>query len=273
MTEREQIFEHLRKNKSVLMLEKKAAMKCADAIETHFVKTIDNKTTAVKAIEDTNIPESGKFNIKVAINTTNIIDSHMDLHVNGLWKKSIKEIKNLYLFQEHKYSFDHIISDNVKASTVLMAWKDLGYSYEGMTEVLVFDAEVNPEDNELMSKKYKQNKVKNHSVGMRYVKLDLAMNSESKWDEEEKKIWDKYYQVVTNKEIADERGYFWVVTEAKVIEGSAVPIGSNQATPTLNISEAKSTQEPAEQSQEKNEPQITAEEFREIVKQSIKTKL
>ena len=70
-----------------------------------------------------------------------------------------------------------------------------------------------------MSKKYKQNKVKNHSVGMRYVKLDLAMNSESKWDEEEKKVWDKYYPIVANKEVADERGYFWVVTEAKIIEG------------------------------------------------------
>lgn len=273
MTGHEQIFEHLRKNKSVLMLEKKAYMKCADAIETHYVKTIDEKSTAVKSIDDTEIPENGKFNVKVAINTTNIIDSHMDLHVNGLWKKSLKELKNLYLFQEHKYSFDHVISDNVKASTVLMSWKDLGFNYDGLTEVLVFDAEVNPEDNELMAKKYKQNKVKNHSVGMRYVKLDLAMNSESKWDEEEKKIWDKYYPIVVNKEVADERGYFWVVTEAKIIEGSAVPIGSNQATPTLNISEAKSTQElPAEQSQGDDEPQISADELKRVLFKGLKIK-
>lgn len=124
-----------------------------------------------------------------------------------------------------------------------------------------------------MAKKYKQNKVKNHSVGMRYVKLDLAMNSESKWDEEEKKIWDKYYPIVANKEVADERGYFWVVTEAKIIEGSAVPIGSNQATPTLNISEAKSTQElPAEQSQGNDEPQISADELKRVLFKGLKIK-
>lgn len=273
MTDYEQIFDYLRKNKSVLMLEKKASMKCADAIETHYVKTIDDKTMAVKAIEDTEIPENGKFNIKVAINTTNIIDSHMDMHVNGIWKKSLKEIKNLYLFQEHKYSFEYVISDSVKASTVLMSWKDLGYNYDGLTEVLVFDAEVNPDDNELMAKKYKQNKVKNHSVGMRYVKIELAMNSDSRWDEEEKKVWDKYYPIVVNKEVADERGYFWVVTEAKIVEGSAVPIGSNQATPTLNISEAKSTQEePAEQSQVKNEPQITESELKRVLEEKLNIK-
>jgi len=269
MTEQEQIFEYLRKNKSVLMLEKKAAMKCADAIETYFVKFVDGNATTVKAIEDSEIPESGKFNVKVAINTTNLIDSHMDLHVPGLWKKSLKEVKNLYLFQEHQYKFDYVISDSVKASTVAMSWKELGFNYEGNTEVLIFDAEINPEDNELMSKKYKQNKVKNHSVGMRYVKLDLAMNSGSRWDEQEKAIYDKYYPIVANKEVADERGYFWVVTEAKIIEGSAVPIGSNAATPTISISEAKSTQQPADKSQENNEPQITAEEFKEMVKKVL----
>ena len=91
-------------------------------------------------------------------------------------------------------------------------------------------------------------------------------------DKEEKKIWDKYYPVVANKEIADECGYFWVVTEAKVIEGSAVPIGSNQATPTLNISEAKSTQPPAEQSQEKQEPQISADELKRVLEEKLNIK-
>lgn len=38
-----------------------------------------------------------------------------------------------------------------------------------------------------------------------------------------------------NPEVAEEKGYFWAVTEAKVIEGSAVPIGSNWITPTLSV--------------------------------------
>ena len=49
--------------------------------------------------------------------------------------------------------------------------------------------------------------------------------------ETEKEVWDKYEPTVVNKD--DSRKYFFVVTEAKVIEGSAVPMGSNQFTPVL----------------------------------------
>ena len=47
------------------------------------------------------------------------------------------------------------------------------------------------------------------------------------------------YDVIKSKEIAEAQGYFWVVKEAKVIEGSAVPIGSNQFTPTLENNKDK----------------------------------
>jgi hypothetical protein len=35
---------------------------------------------------------------------------------------------------------------------------------------------------------------------MRYVKLELAVNSDSKYDAEEKAIWDKYIDEIVNKE-------------------------------------------------------------------------
>ena len=38
----------------------------------------------------------------------------------------------------------------------------------------------------------------------------------------------------TGKEQAEEQGYFWAVTQAKLIEGSAVVLGSNPITPTLS---------------------------------------
>ena len=53
--------------------------------------------------------------------------------------------------------------------------------------------------------------------------------------EKEKNFYDKYISQVINQKDAEELGYFWVVTEAKVIEGSAVPMGSNPITPTTNI--------------------------------------
>ena len=51
----------------------------------------------------------------------------------------------------------------------------------------------------------------------------------------EKANWDKYYPMVANKELADQKGFFWAVTEAKVIEGSAVVKGSNECTPVMEI--------------------------------------
>ena len=251
------------KDKEVAKLNKMASLKHADATPTVFIV---EKSGEFKAVKELTEVESGKMlRVKVAINTTNIIDSHCDLHVNGLWKKSVKEAKGLYLFQEHKYSFDKIISDKVQASTQIMSWKDLGYNYEGETEALIFDAEIDPSENELMAVKYKKGKVKNHSVGMRYIKLLLCINSDKRYDEEEKANWDKYYPMVANKEVADELGYFWAVTEAKIIEGSAVPIGSNQATPTIDVSESKEAG--ATTSNEPLKDTLTADDIKEIFKE------
>lgn len=85
-------------------------------------------------------------------------------------------------------TFDHIITDSVKASIALMNWKDLGLNYNGTTEALIFDAEISKDRNSFMFEQYSKGYVKEHSVGMRYVKMDLALNSESKYDTEEKKF-------------------------------------------------------------------------------------
>ena len=83
---------------------------------------------------------------------------------------------------------------------------------------------------------------------MQYVKIQLAVNSEDKYFREEKETWDKYVNEIVNREHAEEKGYFFAVTEAKIIEGSAVLVGSNRVTPTLNTSEPSkslTTEEPS----------------------------
>ena len=63
----------------------------------------------------------------------------------------------------------------------------------------------------------------------------MAVNDEDYGAEFE--AWEKYYPMIANKAEADRAGYFWAVTEATEIEGSAVPLGSNSATPTLEAKE------------------------------------
>ena len=137
--------------------------------------------------------------------------------------------------QEHQSSsFDKIIAsgDDLKASVKTISWKELGYDAIGTTQALIFESTVKESRNKYMFDQYKQGFVNNHSVGMRYVKMELAINDEDY--EKEKTFFDKYISQVINRKEAEKNGYFWVVTEAKVIEGSAVPLGSNPITPTIS---------------------------------------
>ena len=231
---KEELFKALKENKKSLIALKKSIEKRADAVSYSYSTTIENNVNKEELSSNTEID---KLQVKVVINTTNFIDSHNDLHINGIWNKSVSDNANkgfLHL-QEHDRDFDKVISDNAIGTIETLTWKSLGFPYNGKTEALIFDSTIEKKRNEFMFKQYANGWVKNHSVGMRYVKIDLAINSQSEHDKDEKELWDKYYPIVANKEVADERGYFWVVSEANIIEGSAVVMGSNSATPTLSI--------------------------------------
>lgn len=231
----EEMFKDLITSKHDVMAQKKMVTKHADTVTYQEESNTTNKATVIGQ-------EIDKITLKLVINTTNLMDSHSDVHIKGLWNKSVKEKKDLYLLQEHKMAFDSIITDDVKAEVLELNWKDLKYKFDGTTEALVFNAKVSKERNQFMFNQYAKGYVKNHSVGMRYVKIDLAVNSDNSEYKEEKAIWDKYISEVSNKKKAEEQGYFWAVTEAKIIEGSAVPMGSNEATPVLNIEPSDDTQ-------------------------------
>ncbi|MBK6836805.1 MAG: hypothetical protein IPG89_22120 [Bacteroidetes bacterium] len=233
-----ELFKHLKDNKSLLVAEKKATLKQADAISYGVPVTCPNGE-AVKS-ESFDAEDLSTIKAEVVINTTNILDSHGDVHMKGIWKKSLSEKKLLYLLQEHEMKFDKVITDELKASVKKYTWAELGFkNFEGTTEALVFDAVINADRNEYMFEQYIKGRVKNHSVGMQYVNIILCINSDERYYAEEKANYDKYIKEVVNKEDAEALGYFWAVTEAKVIEGSAVLRGSNYATPTLSVTETK----------------------------------
>lgn len=229
-----EIFKHLKDNKDALIAEKKFSVKFADPI--HLQPTKEPLNTAKSVNDITNSVDLESLNVKVVINTTNILDSHGDVHIKGIWSKSAKEAKGLYLLQEHQMCFDKIITDNIKVSLDTISWSDLGLNqYKGSTQALVFDCVIDSDRNEFMFEQYLKGYVKQHSVGMRYISMFLCINSEEKYYREEKDNWDKYISEVINKDDAVTQGYFWAVTEAKIVEGSAVVKGSNIATPTISV--------------------------------------
>ena len=172
------------------------------------------------------------------------MDSHRDVHINGIWKRSLNNTKDFYLLKEHNMSFETIISDEVKASTKIFDWTDLGFDFEGKTQALIFDSIIEKDRHEYMFEQYVKGRVKNHSVGMRYVKVGFA-SANDKYPAE-KALWDKYIKKIANREEVEARGYFWAVEEAKVLEGSAVPMGSNHVTTTLNVESTKEMEDPSD---------------------------
>ena len=267
---REEEIKYIFTNKELISSKKKNAIKRGDIIAFGPISEENTNKEVSKAGIDLSSMDMDTLRAKLVINTTNVIDSHMDCHIQGLWTKTLSESKTLYLLQEHEMEFDKIISDSVNDNLVATAetisWKKLGYPYNGKTEALIFDVQIKKDVNEYMFNLYKKGRVLNHSVGMRYVKMFLCIDSDEAYYSSEKANWDKYYTQVMNKEIADEKGYFWAVTEAKVIEGSAVVKGSNEFTPVMEIEIEKQ----AEQSLEVEEPtKVTQENEKKLLKELL----
>lgn len=242
-----ELFDWLIANKSMLIAAKKAECKKADGYR--FVITYSGgKDATNKDTPGTDIgPDAVKIRIKPVINTTNILDSHKDVHIPGLWKKSLSELGYTPLCAEHDMSFRGIITDDIsdpsmKVFVKTMTWKELGYDVPGETQALMFDCVIDKARNSYMFDQYRQKFVRNHSVGMRYVRLVFCVNDPRYIDEFEN--WNKYIDAIINKDDAEESGYFWAVLEAKVIEGSAIVKGSNPITGVSSMAEVQ-LEEPA----------------------------
>src|SRR5574344_2741592 len=81
---KEELFKHLKENKDLLVMEKKAAMKCADAVLCSYGGEAYTVTKSETSDDDS-------IHAKVVINTTGLFDSHRDVHIPGLWSKRSEE--------------------------------------------------------------------------------------------------------------------------------------------------------------------------------------
>lgn len=234
-TEKE-LLDHIVQNEEFILQEKMEQLKKADGVD--FIlptsKTFNNKEAAPMSLLDKDV-----LDVVAVINTTNILDSHKDVHIPGLWDKSLKENKRIKHLQEHVRKFTHVISDkdDLKAYVKTYKWRELGYDADGETQALVFESKVRKSRNEYMHEQYAKGNVDNHSVGMRYVKLVTCINDDDY--PVQKENWDKYAPEVINQAELEKTRVFWAVLEAKCMEGSAVVDGSNFVTPTTSVKDVE----------------------------------
>ena len=199
------------------------------------INSLSNDNVTVKALETNHKDDisSGVIKRTIVGNTYNWLDSHGDVHVKGIFSKSLSERKN-----KVRHFHDHInqLSAQVGKFTDVyekdVTWKDLGVDKGGDTTGLFGDSDILERYNKNMFLQYANKEIDQHSVGMYYVKIEMAVNDPEY--KEEFKVWSTYIDQIANKEDADEQGFFFVVKEAKLIEISAVTEGSNAITPTID---------------------------------------
>lgn len=171
--------------------------------------------------------------VKTVINTTNVIDSHLDLHMPEIWNKTVKDNPYSHHLKQHERQFESVISKRAKSFNENTNFNKLGLNKDFKTVANINQFILNREKMPFMFDAYKNGDVEQHSVGMMYVNLDIAI-----YDEESQKNMDFFNEMkakAVNPEVADEYGFFWVIYEANKREGSAVVFGSNSITPTLYV--------------------------------------
>ena len=213
-------------NKAELISLKKAEIK---TVKGGLNAVIPNKSTTTKGVFKNN---DKSLERTIIGNTYMWFDSHEDVHAKNVFSKSIKERKNnIFHLHDHEFKITAKVGDPLDIYESEIKWKDLNVDKEGSTDALFMDTEIFKEYNAQIFNEYKKNKINQHSVGMQYVKIDLAVNDES--FDDEYKVWSENIDQIGNKEKAEKKGYFWFVREAKLIEVSAVLLGSNELTPTM----------------------------------------
>lgn len=230
-----ELFSYLVANKSALIAKKKSLPITSDAIAVAPTFVTPTKSNATKADGSEAISlNDGSFRVKVVANTAWWCDSQMDVLTDTCWDKSIKEKGiNIPHIADHQHKSTAHVGDVKAVYPSQLPLSELGLNEVGFTTALIFETDIRKDYNELVYKFYKNGKINQHSIGLQYVSLGMAINDEEFLGEYT--LWQKYIDKVLNKQKAIDAGYFFIVTEIKVLENSCVLFGANELTPTLEI--------------------------------------
>lgn len=248
----EKLHKALKENESKLISLKTAAVKFSDGLSVDLPRFESETDKGFSFVKD-------GFYYPV-INTTNYMDSHDDVHLSGIWNKSIKEQKGkVYYLVNHKLEVGSVVAypDDVEMMLKTLNWSDFGKDYSGETEALIFKIKLADDAHASAKAILESKRPIQNSVRMQYVKIKLAINSNDEYYKENKAVYDTHINQIANKEVAEKQGYFFAVYEAKINkEGSMVLFGSNDITPVLYNNEP-----PTGTQSNKNEPSLDTQKI------------
>lgn len=225
-----ELFNYLASNKEDIIELKKSELKECDSFSGLYTDSTVSKAADSSAVsKDTNT----EINRTIVGNTYYWMDSHEDVHVTNCFGNSIKQrgVSKIQHLHDHVHQLDARVGKFSDVYEKQVPWTLLGVQKEGTTEALLGDTTIKRSLNKTIFDQYKDGEIDQHSVGMFYVTVKLAMNDPN--HKEAYAEWLKVYPLLGNPEKAQQNGFFWIVYEAKLREISCVIAGSNEITPTL----------------------------------------
>lgn len=238
-----ELYEYLVRNKSTLIAKKKSLPIKSDNIfsDVHIIGS--TKQGEKKAEGETASPDTGTLRVDVVANAAWWCDSYMDVPTDTCYDESIDK-KGVLLphIKDHIYSSTSHVGDVVAVYKKMVKLKELGLNKAGSTSCVCWTTDVQKEYDEKVYKFYKNGKINQHSIGLQYLNIELAINDKDY--EKEIDFWNKYIDRIINKEMVIEKGYFWLISKARLIENSCVLFGACELTPTLDVEQLTQTKEP-----------------------------
>lgn len=241
---KEEMFKEIKNNLSTIIDFKKSQIqKSCDkgiAVSCKVINELKLDEESAKAIQFD--PEF----YYIAVNTTKILDSHDDLHINGLWNKSIQEQQGkVYLTVDHDLEIDKIVvkKEYIEMFTATMSFASMGFKYQGSTQALIYKFRKDRIIHVKAKEWLESGDPIEASVRMQYVTIEFAMDSNNPEDSTEKGRYDTYISSIANKDDFDYIPYFFVIKEAKNVRESALVVaGSNHV--TGNVTQQRKKEEP-----------------------------
>ena len=249
-----ELHDYLVSNKKELIQKKRSTPDVSEPFPHVHSYSAPNKTeqtkSVVKGLKNEDGTEDKALLVKVIANMANFMDMDDDVIVQGAYDKSIAQKgSNIPFLKDHMHKVECIIAETRNVYTEQIELSSIGVNSDVKnSQALIFEGLVKESYDPKIFALYNDGLVKQHSIGLRYLNIDLAINDPD-YDAEFKN-WEANYSKIINKERALEKGFFWIIRELQLIENSAVLFGSNQLTPTLqttqeNIEERSAVIDPA----------------------------
>lgn len=200
--------------------------------------------------------KEGEIKVKAYANVIGWCDSHYDVLIKDSAKKTIKDKgasnkQLIYHLKNHGRTTDDVIGKHVKMSLEDIELNQFNIVSDiKQTQVIIGESVVSEAYDQKCFKLYADNEIKQHSIGLMYIKMFFCMDSDEDEDAMYKENFDRYFPEVINKEKVKESGYFWAVTQIRLLEYSAVLWGSNELSITADYEPSEDTQK----EEDKGEP-------------------